>query len=480
MLRSSGRTACTGLLLGSASLLLGCRPDLVVRAATRVFHDGGIERRVELHGRPADPKEEIGKDWLAETVGLHLARPQDWDRVEVEADRVRAWGFFARAEDVPPAFTYRTGHRERDERSRTSVEIEERALLRRFAYREEHGDPFSPAEAAAAIDRLLDLASEAFQREVARDLGEGVDPRRAVERLRSDLRAIVVPVLVEPRTRRVPETEAEKRERWTALLRERGAPVAAAAESEDFWELQAPDLLEWSRARLAESLSTPDRPIGPESLAFWPAGQDWSEDLTAIAERTWGDSSGLDTLVEDELDAIEGYFGNAGSPRVRFEVRVELPGTLLRTNGTPDGDATIWLVRAEDLVAGDTVLEATSVETLDEPLSEIGARKVFDRAELLQLTDLLWERDAAGVLAGLLVEARRVGHLGPLRDVDRIPDEWEAAARELSDLLAVTRPPAIGGLLGAEPLEPDGAVVGEAHRLGDRTVTGFLRDQPVQ
>ena len=417
------------------ALLTGCRRELVVRTATKVFHDGALERRVDLRGRPADPDEEVGPTWLATTVGLRVARPDEWDGVETEGDRIAAWGFFPRATDVPPTFVFRTGRTEREDRSRTSIDVDERSVLRRYVYREEHGDPFSPAEAEAALDRLLDLACETFRREVERDLGAEIDTRRAEERLRGDLRAIVGSVLAEPRVRPVHETEVEKRGRWAALLEERGAPVVPVDESQEFWDVQAPGLLDWSRARLAQALSTPKTHVAPESLAFWPAGDDWLEDLTAIVERSKAASADIEALVDDQLAAVEGYFGSAGSPIVRLEVRVELPGTLLHTNGTPDGDAAIWLVRTEDLTAGDTVLEATSVELLPDALSDIGARKTFELRELVELADQLWDRDRSGVLADLLVEARRVGNLSPLRDVEHIPDGWDSAARELAELL---------------------------------------------
>jgi hypothetical protein len=435
MSRPWGRGAWALAILIGPMLSTGCRRELVVHAATKVFPDGTLERRVDLRGRPADPDEEVGPTWLATTVGLRVARPDEWDRVETEGDHIAAWGFFPRATDVPPTFVFRTGKTEREDRSRTSLEIEERTVLRRYVYREEHGDPFSPAEAAAAIDRLLDLATDTFRREVERDLGAEIDTRRAEERLRGDLRAIVASVLAEPRVTPVHETEIEKRERWGALLSERGAPVAAVDESQEFWDVQTPRLLDWARTRLAEALSTPETPIAPESLAFWPAGEDWPDDLTAIIERSTGESADVQGLVEDQLAAIEGYFGNAGSPIVRLELRVELPGTLLRTNGTPDGDAALWLVRTEDLTRGDAVLEATSVELLPDALSDLGARKTFELRELVELADLLCDRDRSGVLADLLAQARRVGNLRPLRDVEHIPDGWDSAARELADLL---------------------------------------------
>jgi hypothetical protein len=436
MRRPRLRSLFTLALLSALALAFGCRRELVVREGTKVFHDGALERRVDLRGRPADPDEEVGPSWLATTVGVRVARPHDWDGIEVEADRIAAWGFFTRADELPPAFVFRTGRTEREERARTSLDVDERTVARRYVYREEHGDPFSPAEAQAAIDRLLDLAAETFRGEVERDLGPEIDTRRAEERLREELQAIVASVLVEPRVRPLHETESQKRERWTALLRERGAPVVAVDESHEFWDAQASVLLDWARRLLAEALSTPEVPIAPESLAFWPAGDDWIDDLTAILERSRSGKEQVESEVTDQLGAIQGYFADAESPTVRLEARVEMPGTLLRTNGMPEGDAAIWLVRTEDLSAGDIRLEATSIELVPDALSDLGARKTFEPRELLELADLLWDRDPSGVLAGLLTEARRVGNLKPLRDVDRIPDDWEAEARELADLLA--------------------------------------------
>jgi hypothetical protein len=157
--------------------------------------------------------------------------------------------------------------------------------------------------------------------------------------------------------------------------------------------------------------------------------------LTGVTERVWGGEEELTRLVEPHLSVLSGYYGGDNSPRFRFEVRAAMPGTLLRTNGTPDGDGALWLFREADLSFLDNTLRAESVELIDEPLLALGARRELDRARLLQLADLLWKRDEGGVLAGLLAQAVEQGRLDLLRDENSVPSEFEDRARELADLL---------------------------------------------
>ena len=56
-MRWARRSAWQPILLGAAvcSLLAAssCRPELRIRMSTRVFHDGSLERRLEVLGREA-------------------------------------------------------------------------------------------------------------------------------------------------------------------------------------------------------------------------------------------------------------------------------------------------------------------------------------------------------------------------------------------------------------------------------------------
>jgi hypothetical protein len=205
-----------------------------------------------------------------------------------------------------------------------------------------------------------------------------------------------------------------------------------------FWAAALPQLMDWSRRRIAEALSTEQRIVTPDDLAFWPTGEDPGEiesRVTEIAERVWPDGEELERLVESHLSTVSGYYGRGGAPSYRFEVRVTLPGTLLRTNGTPDERSVVWLFREEDLGFGTRALRAESVALDEEKLTALGARRRLERARLLQLVDLLWQRDVNGALVETLALAVEDGNLERLREESAVDDELLALARELADLL---------------------------------------------
>jgi len=203
----------------------------------------------------------------------------------------------------------------------------------------------------------------------------------------------------------------------------------------DFWDGQLPLLLAWARDRLAAELSTNERPVTPEELSFWPAGEDYEQTAIEAVERIWGGEEALYEELEPHIAALTGYYGRGDGPSFRFESRVELPGVLLRTNGTPDGDGVIWMLRETDLGFGEMVLRAEAVDPLVEPLRRLGARRTFDRATLLRLADLLWTRDPDGLIAETLARAVERGALDLLRDGEQVPDEVELLVIELADLL---------------------------------------------
>ncbi len=94
----------------------------------------------------------------------------------------------------------------------------------------------------------------------------------------------------------------------------------------------------------------------------------------------------------------------------------------------------LWLLRDADLTR-DHLLAAESVELVDDSLRRIGARRSFDKRELIRLHDLLWKRDQQGILAGLLEAAEAAGSLDPLRDTEALPDGYLERSLELADLL---------------------------------------------
>ncbi len=153
-----------------------------------------------------------------------------------------------------------------------------------------------------------------------------------------------------------------------------------------------------------------------------------------MVQRVWGSEEQLADLAAPHLKTLLGYYGGE-SARFRFEVAVELPGTLVATNGTQSGTGVVWLFREADLTTEDSVLQAQSVQLRQDALRALGARREFDTVQLLQLVDLLWKRDPQGELAALLARAVQQSSLASLSDSSEVPELLELRARELAELL---------------------------------------------
>jgi len=413
--------------------VLACRPEIVVRFATTVYHDGSIGRVLELRTE-LDKEEPDGEDQIARS-GVSLADPDAWANVEREAGRLRAEGFFLTVDELPPLLAIDVGDAPRPARFRTRLDVQERVVLTRWVYTETHGDPYSSADSARALDGLIQLVIETLREELFRHFGGDIDTLPAEEFFRSEARALAWAMLTVNRGSPGWERMEARATRWTQLLQQHGLPARTVTEDETFWDVQMPVMLEWLRQKTAAALTTGDQTIHPGELTFWPTGDDWERQATEIAERVWGSEDELFEELEPHLAAMAGFYSGDDTPRFRFESRVRMPGKLLRTNGTPDDDSVVWLFRQQDLTVGDFVLRAESVEPVVKVLTDLGARREFDRAELVRLADILWRQDPGGRLVELLEQAVSRGRLDPLRDEDNVPGELQDLAAELADLL---------------------------------------------
>ncbi|MDX1390537.1 MAG: hypothetical protein R3344_15215, partial [Acidobacteriota bacterium] len=215
------------------------------------------------------------------------------------------------------------------------------------------------------------------------------------------------------------------------------AEVYPALDPMESLEKLVDPILIWARDNVAGVLSTPDQPIEPEDLDFWPTASGfeayWDEDAPPPTGRAAEFVESMEALGS----GLTGYYGEGGAANFRFEIRVEMPGVLLETNGTPDDRGVIWLIRGSDLPAEDATMRVESVELDDEALVSLGARRDLDTHELLQLVDLLGSRDPTGELLALVEEAVERGGLDHIEA--RAGDETAPVARELVDLLDPTR-----------------------------------------
>jgi len=439
-----GRVA-GGAVLFLASLALSCGEEIVVRTDTRVYADGGVARRVEVAGREPDGTQPTEAQWLAATAGVRLADRNAWTHVDETIGGLSAEGFFPPGASIPPTLAHPGPAGDIADKTSISLKREDLAIATRWTWRESTGDPFGEADTAKALDTLAALASKAVEQEIGRTLGPDVDASAAGRFLRGDARKLVAELLPSVRAglARGGATQGAAKDAWRKVLARYGVPVAGG-EAILLSEEQIGKMLEWTRARTARALSTKHRTIAAEELSFWPGGGEAEAQAGELIERVWGSQEAFDAEAGSALDALGGYYGREGSPRFRFEARVALPGRLLGGNGMPDQDALVWLYRDESLALAAREMTARSLELAEEPLRRLGARREFDAAELLRITDLLGEQDASPDLLALLRSAIDRGDLAMLRDEDAIADELEPLARELADLLD----PAIGAVKG--------------------------------
>lgn len=426
------RPAASGCLLICLALF-SCRPMLEVRIETRVFHDGSLERSLTVIGRTADGEKPDAESWFGSVAGLRLAQPQGWAHVERAPGRIVADGFYASAEQLPSLLALGTESAARETRGSTTLQIEERALLRRWDYVERHGDPYSAIDRAAALRQLIDRCADIVEAELERHYGEAFDAEPARRFLRDEVHRLVAALLAANRSAPGQLRLDERLGLWREALESQG--VAVAAGEENFWESQLPLLVDWGRSEISRRLAASGSIPAGERLLFLPGPENFEERGMQLLERHIGDEETLERELGPQLSALSGYFGDGGIPHFRFESRVSFPGMLLLSNGSCADGSCRWIFREDDLSAGEMILRVSSVEPIEAALLRLGARRSFDAAQMIRLVDLLWKRDPQGALGEALAEAMRRGSLDWLLEEDVVPDELDYAVLELYELL---------------------------------------------
>jgi hypothetical protein len=449
-LNAGSRTLRSAVAVFAVSLLIltACGEEIVVRQKTTVFWDGTLNRTVEVSGRGSDGEIPTDPNWLRDEVHLELADRDLWGTIEELPGRILAAGFFNNPDDVPATLTHETESGPASDRTTVRVEQEDLVVARRWTYVETHGDPFGRRNLEMTVDRLTDLLVHSLTEELRLELGPGVDTRDAESFLRDEGRRFGLELLTALRSNLWTDPGNERDRRVKRILDDYGIPApdlddgGSTEVPEDSFEVLE-DLIDpillWARERVATTLTRPEEPLYPDDLGFWPTRETLSDLWNDEGPPPPGRAGEFVRLSESLGQAMTGYYGDLGAPSFRFEIRLEMPGTLLRTNGTLDGNEVLWLVRGGDLVSGDASLSAESVELTDETLVSLGARRDLALAEMLRLVDLLTTRDPTGRLREIIGEAVRRGRLDVIDELAE--DELDLIGRELVDLLDPGREP---------------------------------------
>lgn len=411
---------CLGLCF--SLLLHGCGEEAEVRVITRVFPDGGMQRSLRLDARDPARKEAYPGDWLAEGPGLVLANPEAWDTVESGATFVHAEGNFSPGETVPPLL----GHRgldggDRPDRGHVTVKREDLVVLDQFLYEETLGDPYGGQQLASTVDDLLAQVAVRLRQELQRQFGPDVVTASTESYVTTQARATLVDFLTALRETEPPGKRAQRPQRLQEVHAKYRLPEASADPEQAFWD----GVQELINRAAAEAARANPR-LDADEIA------DFVDDAVSGIVK----EPALQPAVDALQTALVGAYGLG--MRTRFVARVTLPGRLLRTTGTPDGDAVVFVFDQDDLSSADTVLRVESAELNGEALTRLGARRDLEADDLLRLTALLTRPDLAQPLRAALARAVETASFKPLRE-GVVGDALKQAAAEIADLLDPSR-----------------------------------------
>lgn len=419
-------------------LCLSCGTEVLIRIESTVLPGGLVSRRVEAEG----PERLDEKNHPKEGRLLEVARPRAWSRIEEGKNRVVLSGTFAGAAEIPPAFTLLVPSGEGEprwleEQDHPALETRDFAVLTRWRWSEVYGDPAQPADPGPVLDKLALRFASLLRDEVRREMGERIDTTPAELLIRGEGRSIAGKLALALRSGPGLGDETDLNTAVAQAVRRLGLPVAETREAKDYLEAQAWLLSARAREKVAQALSSEENPVEAEDLAFWPVSAEEFAGrpgfLTALI--SGAEEPGLGDQLEQSL--FGGFFRGTTLDHFRFLVKVSLPGQLLCTNGTPEGNQALWFFRNTDVLAKGLAMQAESFVLHEEALRRLGARTDLGAAEVLEIVDILERGDRQGLIRALLDEALERRRLGLLRDR---PENWPGEGRLADNLAALLEP----------------------------------------
>ncbi|ANM30107.1 hypothetical protein ABI59_11780 [Acidobacteria bacterium Mor1] len=414
------------ILLIAVLLLAACGEEIEVSQSTVVFGDGTVERSVEIWGRTGDRETPKEAGWLADKARIRLAEPESWRVRDREPGHLAAEARFHDVSEVPSTLAHETDYGTVFDRSEIRFDRSDQVILTHSRYVERIGDPFDRADLTAALEALAEWSVEQFAEELDREFGGRVDPSPAQAFLRGDARRLAGRLFGEGSTAGPLMDRAEEdpraAEELAQVLASFGVPpLPPSGDDDDATGGMILHLVDWARGRAAASLRDGDGPISAESLDFWPDEESLGEAFGAAFDLEADDLpphlEEFGRLSRRLLQSMSGYYGDGSVPSFHFEYRVELPGTLIRTNGTPVEDGCLWYLQNDDMRIG-AELSVETVELHRDALVRLGARRDFEASDLVRMVQWFQDLETGEALRELLAEAVDAGSLDVLLDED--------------------------------------------------------------
>jgi hypothetical protein len=384
----------------AASVIVGCKPTIVVTMRTRVAESGATTRETKLERVGGDDKKDAANRQIRDAFppGFGDLFPQ---RAET-ANAITLGGSFASPEAIPADFARAVEVVGGVSRNRISFKKADILFGTHYLYRERFSDAIEPEDLGAARDALIDQCVRFVRGAARHEFGREWNLESFDGWVKKDVRPLLVDLMEiwysEQRNfdRKDPHTGKTGFDR--AVTRARARLERAGVTLDE--DLNAPLnrlLIEaWLSDQLALHLTkkTTGARAKAEDFKYLfpepPLAAEWSglarvTEATAVQE--YGSVDAAKASFEKSFLAVTGTYGIADH-NYRFDCAVEMPGTLLRTNGNVEGDSSAFFVfEGNDLFPRGVTLELESV-VLDTALC----------ARIRELRTDLTARDAAWII----------------------------------------------------------------------------------
>jgi hypothetical protein len=424
-------------LLMLVLILSGCGPEAVLRLSTRIFPNGGIERAGSLEWVDAESYDaEQEPSGVSAMQQLRFDKQDGWRISHETPERVLATAFANTAADLPAGPRHRQG--DISDRSDRQIRRTDTLLFTRWEWSERYGDPVGTTEIEAKLTAFASQLAETVRERSESGFGTVLDPSILNQWLGEDILPLLRNAIHS--YRRAPDGWFEEDPRfWLRPSLESAGVAIAEIDPEDlatFWMAEGGIVLTWARDRLEQRLVKAGLDSLPDLLAFEREDQEELESLFEFVDDGPCPDESLRREACELLRTFTGIYGGLRNSALRFVFTVELPGLLLRTNGTAEAGKAIWACRASELSSRDLNMQAMSMEMHHDVLTDLGARHEWSAERLLQLENLFRDPEQAAALRIFLEQAlAKKGDRSERYDLENTPEAFRTAATELANLL---------------------------------------------
>lgn len=372
------------------TLAPGCAPTISYRVDMKVYEDASCKRKVIVKGTA---HEKLKSQQVKLHDYLDLPDADAYDHFVLTPSTLILGGSFESPDMIPSDFVKQTMHTDKLAKNRVLFRHIDMVLIRFMDFEERIDDIVERSEGEKALVELNNLVLDELLALFESRFGEDYDLSAAKEFLRAESSKLAVRLYARlwemRRSKRGGIAFMSEDREWRNILaeeaRRQGVEIVGQDDEEDGDESKQKKILtEWVNQKLNE-LTSPRAEGGAalrvDFLEDKDARTKLLTDLQESVSQRHGSVKVFLEKIEPLLPKIFGAFLISEysiiptNPQFDFQVRLDLPGTVIQTNGLQDLDGKLlWSFTERDLGLTGTAMWARTVVIDQEAVKSLGLK----------------------------------------------------------------------------------------------------------